>query len=374
MKKSVQVFLIFFLCMLFAIQAHLCGKDLEVPKTFTQFTSQNLQGFLKPAFTTIEQSLNSNLYTTANYQPQWTVGLDICGMGMIIPSSQKTYTAELPSLFGDNSVAETAELRGGQIRQNFGTQSEQPTIYGGHSTPVFVAPKNHYGSHEYVYDNLGNFTSIDDTIMLKSLAFVEGNNIGMMSGIPAVQLILGIPTQTELRFRFFYYPIEGENLTYFTVIANQRIDHWFNLFEDDPLMAIALNGAYHSIKRGSGIDITSWSAGAHFSKGWKSGLAAYGGIQYEEMTGSVELQRKDYTAGEQLDSPYPEIRFGKPIKVDIESFTNFRALAGMSYKAGAVELHADAAWASQPTITFGITFWFVRAGKDETTGRMKPRQ
>lgn len=72
------------------------GEPIEISREFTMFTSQQASGFLKPLFTTIGESLNSGLYTKADYARGWSFGLDITLTSMIIPKSQTTYSAVLP--------------------------------------------------------------------------------------------------------------------------------------------------------------------------------------------------------------------------------------------------------------------------------------
>jgi hypothetical protein len=342
------------------------GEDIIVPKSFTQFTSKNLEGFLKPAFTTLEQSLNSSFFTFANFEEHWSFAIDISAMGMFIPDAQKAYDAELPQYYDQYDYIKTSENQNGALKTNFGLRTSQPSIYGGTSTPVFAAPRSHYSSHLYTMPN-GETISLADTLMFKTISFVEGNQISFMSGLPAIQLIFGMPTYSEVRFRCFFLPVQGETLSYLGIIASQRIDNWFDWFKNDPLTGLAVNFSYHNISRTKSININSWSAGAHFSKGWESGLTAFCGFQYEDMRGSLTLTRTAIMPGEQIDNPYPEIRFNEPLNINIGTFTNYRLLGGLSYRYSFLEIHADAAIASQPILTAGVTFWIAQFGKEKNT-------
>jgi hypothetical protein len=369
-KRLFHIFLLSCVCLSYSEKAF-AEKDIVVTNEFKQFTSYNLQQYLKPFFTSLGQSLNSNLYTRANYQEQWNFAFDICGMGMFIPDAQKTYDAELPEQFDDYEYAEISELRDGVIRKNFGTKSQQPTIYGGDATAVFAAAKVHNSSHSYMVNGVEYI--IPDTTMLKTVAFVEGEGINFMSGLPVAQLIVGTPTQTEIRLRYLFAPIKGENLNYFGIILNQRIDHWFHWFDNDPYVGVAVNLGFHNMHRSNGIDITSFNVGAHISKGWNNGFTVYGGLQYEDLSGEISLAREALEPGEQIDSPYKEIRFAQPIKVNIETFTHFRFTAGISYKLSFLEFHADASIASQPLLSAGLSFWLAEIGKDNTKSPVKRR-
>ncbi|HPP39842.1 MAG TPA: hypothetical protein PK498_06060, partial [Candidatus Kapabacteria bacterium] len=110
------------------------AKEIEISREFTLLTSQHAQGYLKPLFTTLGESLNSGLFTKADYKKTFTLGIDINVMGMYIPNSQKTYDAELPDLYGNTDRVLTAVKKDGTIIHNVRGSWQQPTIYGGRST------------------------------------------------------------------------------------------------------------------------------------------------------------------------------------------------------------------------------------------------
>jgi hypothetical protein len=319
------------------------GEPLTFTKEFNLFTSQQAQGYFKPMFTTMEQSMNSNLHTIALYEDTWSIAIDISTQGMIIPESQKTYDALLPELYGNTNECQNAELRDGVLNRNIGGYSKQPTVYGGGSTPIFSAPQ--YDTHPSKH--------------LKSLAFAEGNDIGFMPGVPVLQLIFGFPTRTEFRFRFLTFPVQGESFNYLGFILNQRFDHFFDMFGEDTTMALAANLTFHTGNRNPGIEMYSFAAGLHWSKYFEDVLSVYAAFQYEHMGGEFHAERKDFVYSEFIDSPYQEIRDGNDIIFDIESFTNFRFYGGISRRFDFLELNMNLGYASQPFISGGITFWIA---------------
>ncbi len=322
-----------------AVAAESKSDNIEISKNFTLMTSQQMQGYFKPLFTTLEQGFNSNLFTHAKYEKKWSFAFNISGGFNFIPGSQDTYEAELPSTFADETIVKTATPDG---TQHVYGKIEQPTVYGGASTTVFATPQN------YTYPDSMN----------KSLSFVEGNDIGTMLNMPAAQFIIGFPTQTQLRVRFFAVPIQEETMSYFSLIVNQRLDDFMNLFGKDSTMGLSLHGAYHSMKRDPGIDISSWAVGLHFSKEFEFGLTAYSAFQLEGMSGEFQAIRTG-SAADIVDSPYEELRNPLiPIRFDVESFNSARFLLGASYRLGFLELNTDLALASQPTWNMGMTFWF----------------
>lgn len=316
------------------------SDNIEISKNFTLMTSKQMQGYFKPLFTTLEQGLNSNLFTHAKYEKKWSFAFNISGGFNFIPGSQETYEAELPEGFADQSLTLTATPDGNRYIHG---KIEQPTVFGGASTTVFATPQSH---------------AYPDS-MYKSLSFVEGNDIGTMLNMPAAQFIVGFPTQTQLRFRFFVVPIQEKSMSYYSLILNQRLDDFMNLFGKDSTMGLSFHGAYHNMKRDPGIDISSWAIGFHFSKEFEFGLTAYSAVQLEGMSGEFMALRTGSASEPIIDSPYEELRNPfMPIQFDVESFNSSRLLVGASYRIGFLELNTDFALASQPTWNMGMTFWF----------------
>ena len=340
--------ILFFCVALMAPISAGAGEYIEVSKDFTLFTSKNMQGYLKPLFTSVEESFNSNFFTTADYKEEWSIALDISVNGMFIPSSNRTYDAEMPDLYGQTDIVDVAQLRDGSTnRNNVPGMIKQPTIYGGMSYPVFSAPQNH----------------LDPDSLYKSVAFVEGNDISFMSGIPAFQLMMGFPTRTQLRIRSWGVPnVQDETLFYFAFNINQQIDHFFDMFGEDKSLALALNFGYHMMNRGKGLSMNSLSFGAHFSKTWESGIFAYAAAQYENVGGEFKAIRTNFNPDDVANSPYKEIRDGDPLEFDIEGLNSYRILGGLGYRYGILELHLDAGWAEQPIVSTGITFWIASWG------------
>lgn len=322
-------------------------NELEISKEFSLFTSKNLSGFIKPFSTTLSESINSSLYTSSNYNNGWSFGLDLSICGMNIPKSQRNFNAELPLLFGDTNVVFTAQSKNGQIIKNVSGFVSEPTIYGGKSLPVFSSPRNEFPPDSFY----------------KSVAFAEGNDINFMSGIPILQLILGLPTRSQIRLRFATFPILNSNLYYYTIILNQNIDKLFNIFEVNSPYSIGASFAFHSIFRNPGININSYSVGANFSGKIFENLSYFGGLQYEDLNGEINAIRKNDN-NDIVNSPYEEVRRGDPLKITLSSFTQFKALLGANYRFGILELHIESAFATQPMVSGGLTFWMFDTGEN----------
>ncbi len=317
-------------------------KDIEISREFQIFTSKNASGYFKPLFTTLGQSLNSGLFHSAMISENWSFGFDLNFMNMYIPESQKNYQAELPDMFGNTDVAQSAELRSDIITRNQKGFVKQPTIYGGISTPVFSSPQNLYRPDS----------------LYKTVSFIEGNDISSLAGLPVLQLIVGLPTRTQIRFRFLPLPVQDETMTYLGMGINQRLDKFLHLFgKYNTDKALAIHGSYHMMSRGSSIGISSISTGINFTNSFAFGLNLYTGLQLESLRGSINAVRVGQPSDDIINSPYPEVRNMSPLQIDVKSFTGFRATFGATYKLSFLEINANASYASQPMIGIGVTFW-----------------
>lgn len=349
--KAAKQFLFLILCLFlsFSVSTLKAGEKIEIGKEFNLFTEKNLEGFLKPFFTSLEESINSNIFSTARYKDCWTVGLDFSVSGMFIPNSHTVFDAERPGAFGNTNIVRTGEIRDGEVLTNYIDDNIQPTIYGGSSTALFAARQNAW------YPDSTN----------KTVGYVEGNNISFMSGLPAIQLTVNIPSRTQVRFRFLTLNVAGESMVYWGVFAAQKVDEFFNLFKPNDLMGLAVHLGYTNASRNPGISLNTFAIGTHFSKSWDYGLTVYAGAQYETISGKFEAVRDKSNPSNYVDNPYEEIRNLNDISINISSFNKFKLLGGVAYRFGFAELHLDAGIASQPIVSAGIHFLFGEWGESQ---------
>jgi hypothetical protein len=302
---------------------------------FSVFTSENAQGYTKPLFTSFQEGFASNLYHSAVYDPSWGIGVDLSTMGMFIPESHRSYDAALPECYSDQTRVRTAEISDGRQVTGVHGSVVRPTVFGDvASNPVFAVPQTEAD------ENCG------------TVGFAEGNDIAVMPGIPNIQVLLRAPSRTELRARFYPYSDGDRSLTYVGVAVSQQLDQFVGLFKDS-LMGLSVSASWHSLTWTDIMDATGYTAGVHFSKSWSGGFGVYAGAQIEGMSGRFEAQREK-SNGENVSSPYDEVRNGSPVAFDIESFNAFRALAGVSFRSGVVDLHVDGALAAQPVVSAGL--------------------
>lgn len=304
--------------------------QFELPKEFSSLTSHNVAGYFKPLLTTLSEGLHSNYFTSAVYPEKFSVGIDISAQMMLVPSEQKVFTAELPQAFSSYRVA---ELRDGEVVRLNGVMTQQPTIYGGKATPVFAAAQ---------------------TGFVMPVTFLEGANINTVISIPNLQLLLGIPTRTQVRLRFVPITIDNTyKLTYYSIGLNQQIDKLFGNVQDNTA-GIAIHANYQRLSLSGVGDMTLLAGGIHASKSIDF-LTGYIGAQLERTSGAFEAKRS--TSVQLLSSPYQEVRLLQPMKLEVEVFNSYRIVAGVSLRLAIVEFHLEAGYTAQPFASAGLTFW-----------------
>lgn len=340
LEMLIKVTFTFFLVMGFSCYFSL-AKEIVISRNFVLFTSRNLENYLKPLFTTFEQSLNSNLFGTNFPDKKWLVSLNIAFPTMIIPNAQKKFNAEVPDgyLFDDNKVL-VAQLRDGKLICYVYQPNLQPTIFGGSSTPIFSSPQTH---------------SYPDSIY-KSVAYPEGISVDLVPGMPVLQCVIAIPSLSEVRFRFLTFPFQGESLIYYTLVFQQRVDKLFGLFQFDKAKAINFFVAFHSLYRQTSLNLTSYSFGFNIMQKFGNKFLGYLSLQYENLNGHFTAL-KDTTGiyEDVVNSPFPELRQARPIEINISSFTKFQFKSGLTWYLSIFNLNLELSFASQPMFSVGFS-------------------
>ncbi|MCE7935603.1 MAG: hypothetical protein DYG96_13585 [Chlorobi bacterium CHB2] len=330
---------------LLAVSMATAQPPLEVEREFNIFTSQSAAGYFKPVLTTLQEGFASNIYHRASYAPQWSIGLDLSSPWMVIPESHKTFSAQLPDCYADPTAAQTAELRSGTLTRGISGAVQQPTYYGSIATPAFSVPQG-----------------TGESDFCRTVGFAEGHDIGIMPGLPNIQLIVGAPTRTELRIRAVPIPEGERSILYLGFGIAQQFDHWMNIFGDDKTMALAASTSLHLFDWSSTASATGVTAGIHYSKSWEGGFTVMGGTQFETISGDFTAVREPLDPSDAQVSAYEEIRRNAPITMPFESLNSFRLVAGGSYRAGIADFHLDMAVAAQPVLSGGITIWLAQWG------------
>ena len=362
------------------------AQKLEIGGTISLLTKENFENYSKPLFTSIGQSFNSNLWTTAIHEDRFKIGLDFSFMAMLVPESQKTYTASLPDHFSDPRGLQTTRANtaynqnGKEVIQP--STVEQPTFYGGNPTTVYSEP---LGAN--TFKTLGG-----------NAEFPSGNGLNAVLGIPALQIMMDLPSRTHVRLRVVpVSSIDDDKNLFYAMIG---VGHQFNQYIDglkDSTLGISLNVAYSLFSLTNTIDANALAIGVNASKKLDKYFTVFGGIQYEDFSGTFTYTRKNVTpANQESNSPYKEVQDnmyrnpisgqlqtdpenGKfipvttpagipdelakkyirtPVEASISTFSNIRVVAGGECHLGALQLHAQLAYLSQFMFSGGFSIWF----------------
>lgn len=297
-------------------------------------TKKNIEGYIQPLFTTFAEGINSNLFTSAYHENRWSFGIDFSEQLMVIPSSQRTYTAELPEYFGDPNRVQTVEEYNGQIIRN-STSTKQPTVFGGQSHAVFAVMQ-------------------DTTQASASITFPGGNNIDALPNIPIVQLLFGLPTRTQLRFRVVPLSVgkPTRNILYMNIGLDQQIDTWFSNSRQRSSFALAVHAAYSVVSVSDLMDSRAFAVGIHGSYSPVPTFSLFAGAQYEQMKGTVHYLSTQSAYYDGQDHVY-----STEVEANLESANHFRVVGGMTYRVSFIEFHVHGAYAVQPVISAGFSFW-----------------
>lgn len=355
----------------FSVSA-LYAQKLELGGTVSLLTKENFEAYSKPLFTSMGQSFNSNLWTTAIHEDRFKIGLDFSFMAMLIPESQKNYTASLPDHFTNATIAKTAYNKNG-IETRQPSTVEQPTFYGSAPTTVYSIPQDQNGN--YTFQTIGG-----------NAEFPSGNGLNAVLGIPAVQIMMDLPSRTHVRLRVVPVPSIDDDMNVFYGMVS--VGHQFNQYIDplkDSTLGISFNAAYSLFSITNVIDANALAVGINASKKLNEFFTVFGGLQYEDFSGTFTYTRKDVTPNDaSSNTPYAEVRENlytnpgsvipnvdsqnryavnnkdtrKPVVADISTFSNFRIVAGGEVHLKALQLHAQLAYVSQFMFSGGFSVWF----------------
>lgn len=353
MKKT--LLLLFLACS--AVSPHVQADDrpFTLNEEFSYATKGNLEGYLKPAFTTIAEGQASSLFTSINLSEEFRVGLDINYNVLIIPDSQRSFSAKLPDSYSSFTRSSNAKLESADEDRDLYPSVDQPTIYGGQATPIFSAEKSDTNA--------------------KSVVFLSGNDRSWMPTIPAIGLSFNLPSQTELRFRYAGFSFDestetevmpgifvpdtiSRSTSFFTVSATQQLDDLLEIFENDTNIMLGVNVAYSSISVSGIYESSVFSMAAIGEYAADEMFSLTGFLQFEATSGELNVVRE---AGSEItDSPYEELRDPENVdfSMDAAGENSLRFGVGAHGHFGPLVLSATAALATQPVFTLGGTIWF----------------
>lgn len=291
--KKISFFLVFILL--------LCKPIFSQQDQFNALNENEVTQFAQPLATTLGTGLNSGGFYSA-YVPS-TLGFSIGFryMSISIPSSQMTFTPNLPNGYTSNK-----------------------------STATF------WGDKGTIYTGPNGYITYPNGINQSSVPFA----------IPQVTASL-MGTQVLIR----YLPsikVGDKNVNYFGFGIRHSISQYIPLIPVD----IAVQFLYNKITVTNVIDAKAYAFNAEVSKTFGL-LTAYGGLQYESSTFNL-----NYTIKGDPNSGDPALRQNKNVSASVDGKDKFRVIIGASAQLGFLVLNADYNITTQPVIEGGISFEF----------------
>jgi hypothetical protein len=295
MKKILILMLILFGSAFFSLKA---GVD----DVLSFISKKNVEGYLKPFVTSLGVGLNSGMYHGAAVPDEFSYGLKLNGMFVLIPDDQKTFKPYTPEGYKAESTA---------------------TVYGG--DPGYI-----YGEQGYI-------------------SYPGGFKVDQLSlGFP--QIMLGWKG-TELTAKFVPVLKVGESeeeFYFYTFALKHEITRYFEKIPFDG----ALQVGYGKIKFSDQLDFNNLAVNFIASKDF--GVSTlYGGLSFQAT--DVEAS---YNITGDPENADPDLREAKEVNLTIEGDNGFGVTAGAALRLSFFVLNADYTYNSQSVLSAGLNFEF----------------
>ncbi len=268
---------------------------------FSFLNQSEVNNFAQPLATTIGTGLNSGGFHTAYVPSTFGFSISFHYMQINIPSSQMTFTPNLPNGY---------------------TSSQQTATIWGNKGAVYTGPNGY-------------------------ITYPNGLN---QSNVPfAVPQVTASLMGTEVLIR--YLPsinVGDKKFNFFGVGVRHSISQYIPFIPVD----IAVQALYNKITVTDVIDATTFALNGEVSKSFGI-LTAYGGLQYESSKFDLT-----YTIKGDKSSGDPYLQQDHNVNASVDGKDNFRFIIGASVKIGFLALNADYNITTQPVIDGGVSFEF----------------
>jgi hypothetical protein len=271
----------------------------QLEDAIKQLSSENVRGYLQPFIDGFGANLNSGLMRPAHIT---TMGLglkfEVVGVGTLINSSEKSYTATPPEPF-DQTPVQTA------------------TIFGDRGT-VVTGP----GGLEYQFQN-GQFKAQVIPVAIPQVF------VGNLFGTQAVVRYAAIPKIDD-------FP----DVNLFGIGARHSISQYI---PESPV-DLAAGVFYQNLSIGDIVDAKTFNISAQISKSF-SVLSLYGGVQYETSNMNVHYV---YTGSGPLQNT--------AINLDFNGENDIRGTAGLGLNLVILHINTDISIGKVKAVSAGIGF------------------
>ncbi len=294
MKRAIQVVGIFLIFSSLVLS--------QVDQNLTKFPESAAKGYIQPLVDVMGANLNSGLYHTASMSKLFGFYVGVKAMGVFVPSSMKTFTADLGSDYNPSSV----------------------------NTATVLGDKN--GGGKTRYQNLQD-VNLPGGIGLKIVPLA----------VPQVALST---MNSELLVRFVpSIKINDEvgSVNLLGIGLGHSISQYIPMFP----INVAIQGVYQQLKVGSYLKATALNVNVHASKSFVF-FTLYGGVGYESFTADINYNYKPPITGAQEQS----------LSFSLKGKNNFRATAGFKLGLAIFDLNVDYSIGNVNVLSAGFGFSF----------------
>lgn len=272
----------------------------QVDQNLTKFPESAVKGYIQPLVDVMGANLNSGLYHTASMSKFFGFYIGVKGMAVFVPSSMKSFTAELGSDYNPSRV-------------------ETATVFGDKD-----------GGARTRYKNLQD-VNLPGGIGLKLVPLaVPQVAISTMNSELLVRFVPSIKINDD---------VGSVNLL--GVGLGHSISQYIPMFP----INVAIQGTYQQLKVGNYLKATALSANVHISKSFIF-FTLYGGAGYETFSADINYSYK------------PPIGTAQEISLSLKGKNNFRATAGVKLGFAIFDLNVDYSVGSVNVLSagFGLSF------------------
>lgn len=273
----------------------------QVDKNLGGFPQSAAKGYIQPLIDVMGANLNSGLYHSASMSKLFGFYIGVKGMVVFVPSSMKSFTAELGSDYNPSTV-ETAtvlgEKNGGaKVRYKGLVDVNLPGGIGLSAVPLAVPQ--------------ASFSTMNSEVLVRFVPSIKIND-------------------------------DVGKVTLFGIGLGHSISQYIPLFP----VNVAVQGTYQQLKIGSYLKATALNVNVHASKSFIF-FGVYAGVGYESFSTDVNYS---YTP--------PQGGTTQNISFSSKGKNNFRATAGLNFKLFLLDLNVDYSIGKVGVLSAGLGFSF----------------
>ncbi len=273
----------------------------QVDQNLVKFPESAAKGYIQPLVDVMGANVNAGLYHTASMSKLFGFYIGVKGMAVFVPSSMKSFTAELGSDYNPSSV----------------------------NTATVLGDKN--GGARTRYQNIQEDVNLPGGIGLKIVPLaVPQVSVSTMNSEILVRFVPSVKINDD---------VGSVNL--FGVGLGHSISQYIPMFP----INVAVQGVYQQLKVGSYLKATALNVNIHASKSFIF-FTIYGGAGYESFSADINY------------SYQPPVGSQQNVSLSLKGKNNFRVTAGFKIGLAIFDLNVDYSVGNVNVLSAGFGFSF----------------